>query len=194
MSLDTVVEDIREEARAHAEEIEESADERAAEIVADAEAEAEEIRQTAEREVEREIERKREQRIASANLEAKKERLEARREVLSTVREELEDRIATLPDDDREELVRVLLDAAGAEFEGAESVEVYTRSADADLVESILDDYDDYELAGEIDCIGGVVVESEDSRVRVNYTFDSLLEDVWEDNLKAISARIFEER
>jgi V/A-type H+-transporting ATPase subunit E len=194
MSLETVVEDIREEARERATAIEESADETAEEIVAEAEDEAETIRETAEAEVEREIERERDQRIASAKLEAKQERLEARREVLAEVRETLEERIATLPDDEREALVRTLLDAAAAEFDDDAALEVYTRPEDTDLLESILDDYDDYELAGEHDCLGGVVVESEESRVRVNNTFDSLLEDVWEDNLKQISAQIFEEK
>ncbi|MFB6134521.1 MAG: V-type ATP synthase subunit E [Halanaeroarchaeum sp.] len=194
MSLDTVVEDIREEARERVAEIEADAEERADEIVEEAEAEAEEIRETAEREVEREIEQEREQRIASAELEAKQERLEARRAVLADVREELEDRVASLPDDEREALVRELLDAAAAEFDDDASLQVYTRPADADLLESILDDYDDFELAGEHDCLGGAVVESESSRVRVNNTFDSLLEDVWEDNLKAISDILFEEQ
>lgn len=193
MSLETVVEDIREEARERATAIEESAEQTAEEIAADAEDEAETIRETAEAEVEREIERERDQRIASAKLEAKQERLEARREVLAEVRETLEERIATLPDDERESLVRTLLDAAASEFDAA-ALEVYTRPEDTDLLESILDDYDDYELAGDHDCLGGVVVESEESRVRVNNTFDSLLEDVWEDNLKQISAQIFEEK
>ena len=194
MSLDTVVEDIRQEARARAEEIAASAEERAETIVAEAEEEADEIRETAERDVEREIERKREQRIASAELEAKQERLEARREVLSTVRERLESRIDTLPDDERAELVRVLLEAAREEFDEGAVLEAYTRPEDTDLVEDVLDDFDDYDLAGEIDCLGGVVVESEDARIRVNNTFDSLLEDVWEENLKAVSERIFEEK
>ncbi|MFB6094567.1 MAG: V-type ATP synthase subunit E [Halanaeroarchaeum sp.] len=194
MSLDTVVEDIREEARARVEEIEESAESEAEEIVAAAEAEAEEIRETAAAEVEREIERERDQRIASAELEAKQERLEARREVLAEVRETVEERIETLPDDEREDLLRSLLDAAAEEFDDDATLRAYTREADADLLESILDEYDDCELAGEIDCLGGVVVESDESRVRVNNTFDSVLEDVWEDNLKQLSDRIFEER
>jgi len=194
MSLDTVVEDIREEARARVAEIEESAEERADAIVAEAESEAESIREQAEAEVEREIERERDQRIASAKLEAKQERLEARREVLSEVRETVEERIASLPDDEREELVRILLDAAATEFDDDATLRVYTRAADQDLLEDVIDDYERFDLAGEYDCLGGVVVESEQSRVRVNNTFDSLLEDVWEEHLKQISSSIFEEQ
>jgi len=37
------------------------------------------------------------------------------------------------------------------------------------------------------------VVESDASRVRVNNTFDSVLETVWEDQLKDVSTRLFEQ-
>ncbi|WP_254765900.1 V-type ATP synthase subunit E [Salinilacihabitans rarus] len=193
MSLDTVVEDIREEARARAEEIRDEGEARAEEITSAAEADAEEIREQAEREAEREIEQLREQRLSSAKLEAKQKRLEARRDVLGEVRERVEEELASLPDDTREELTRELLDAASVEFEEGNDVKVYGRADDRELIESILEDYDGYEYAGEYDCLGGVVVEGEGSRLRVNNTFDSMLEDVWEDNLREISDRLFEQ-
>ncbi|OYR79833.1 V-type ATP synthase subunit E, partial [Halorubrum distributum] len=40
---------------------------------------------------------------------------------------------------------------------------------------------------------GGVVAESDTSRVRVNNTFDSVLESVWDDELKNISERLFDQ-
>ena len=193
MSLETVVEDIRDEARERAKEIRSDAESRADEIVADAEADAEEIRSDAEAEAEREIEREREQRLSSAKLEAKQMRLEARRDALEDVRETAEEEIAAIDGDDREELTRALLDAAAEEFDADSDVSVYGRADDEDLISDILDDYDGYEYAGEHDCLGGVVVESETSRVRVNNTFDSVIDDVWENNLKEISARLFDE-
>ena len=194
MSLDTVAEDIRDEARARAEEIRSDADERAEQIIAEAEADAEEIRAERETEVEREIKQEREQKLSSAKLEAKQERLEARRDVLEDVRAQVEAEIANLEGDRREELTRTLLDAATEEFDEDATVQVYGRDDDADLLESILADYDGYEWAGEYDCLGGVVVESEEGRLRVNNTFDSVVEDVWEDELKEISTRLFDEQ
>ena len=73
-------------------------------------------------------------------------------------------------------------------------MQVYGRADDADLLEDVLADYDGYELAGERDCLGGVVVEGANSRVRVNNTFDSVLDTVWEDNLKEVSARLFDDQ
>jgi V/A-type H+-transporting ATPase subunit E len=193
MSLDTVVEDIRDEARARAEEIRSDADERAEGIVADAEADAEEILEERQRAVDRQIEQEREQKLSSAKLEAKQMRLEARRDVLQDVRESVEERIATM-EEGREELTRALLDDASEEFADGATVRVYGRGDDEALLTSILADYEGYELAGERDCLGGVVVESESSRVRVNNTFDSVLDDVWEDNLREVSAELFDER
>jgi V/A-type H+-transporting ATPase subunit E len=194
MSLETVVEDIREEARARAEEIRDQARQRADEIVEEAEEEAEQIRDQREREAEATIDQEREQTLSSAKLEAKQKRLEARRDALSSVREAVEERIAGLEGDRREELTRALLDAAAVEFEDSETVLVHGRADDQELLEDVLADYDGYEWAGEYDCLGGVVVESDTSRVRVNNTFDSILEDVWEDDLKDISAKLFEDR
>ena len=193
MSLETVVEDIRETARERAEEIRSEGESRAEEIVAEAEEDAEDILARAEREAEREVERMREQRVSSANLEAKQERLAARRDVLEGVREDVEERIAGLSGERREELTSELLDAAAAEFEGVDSASVYGRAEDADLLESLVADHDGYEYAGEYDCLGGVVVESDASRLRVNNTFDSIVEDVWEDELKRIAERLFED-
>jgi len=193
MSLDTVVEDIRDEARARAEEIRSEGDERAEGIVADAESDAEEILEEREQEIERRIEQEREQQLSSAKLEAKQLRLEARRDVLADVREDVEERIATM-DEEREELTRALLDDAAEEFDEGATVRVHGRAADDDLLESILADYVGYERAGDVDCLGGVVVESESSRIRVDNTFDSVLENVWEDNLRDVSTELFEDR
>jgi V/A-type H+-transporting ATPase subunit E len=193
MSLDTVVEDIRDEARARAEEIREEGEARADEIVADAEADADEIVADAEADAERQIEQEREQKLSSAKLEAKQKRLEARRDTLESVRETAEEELADLSGDDREELTRELLDAATEEFADADDVVVYGRADDEALIKEILEDYDGFEYGGKYDCLGGVVVESEESRLRVNNTFDSVLEDVWEDNLKEISSRLFEQ-
>ena len=192
MTLNTVAEDIREQARARAEEISEEAGADAEELLAEAEADADEIREEILGDADRQIEQEREQRLSSAKLEAKQERLEARRDVLQSVRDAVEKEIATLEGEEREELTRALLDAAATEIDSEEGVEVYGRTDDGALIESILADYDGFSYAGEFDCLGGVVVESQESRVRIKNTFDSVLADIWEDNLREISDRLFE--
>jgi V/A-type H+-transporting ATPase subunit E len=193
MSLDTVAEDIREQARARAEEIRQEAEEEAEEMLAEAEADAEQIREEKLAEADRTIEQEREQKLSSGKLEAKQARLEARRDVLQSVRDEVEAEIEGLDGEQRRELTESLLDAAATEYDDDASVHVYGRADDQELIEDLLADYDGFEYAGEYDCLGGIVAESAESRVRVKNTFDSILEDVWEDNLREISDRLFEQ-
>jgi len=192
MSLDTVVEDVRDEARARAEEIREAAESEADEIVAEAEADAERIREERLAEVDRQIDQEREQTLSSAKLEAKQERLGARRDVLEDVYDDVEAAIEGLDGDRRRELTETLLDATLAEFGAGADVAVYTRAEDVELVEDLVDGRN-AEVDGEVDCLGGVVAESDTSRVRVNNTFDSVLESVWDDELKNISERLFDQ-
>lgn len=192
MSLETVVEDIRETARERADERLAEAESEADRIISEAEAEAEEILEAAEADAERQIARERDQQRSSATLEAKQARLEARREELAAVREDVEQAVADLEDDTREALTRALLDDAAAEFEDVDSASVFGAESDAELLESVVADYDGFEHAGAVDCLGGVIVESEASRLRVNNTFDSVLEQVWDEELREISDRLFE--
>lgn len=192
MSLETVVEDIREEARARAAEIREEAEGEAEEIIAEAEDEAEEIIEQAEREAERQIERERERSRSSATLEAKQERLGARRDVLESVHDQVASAVADLDRDRRKELTAATIEAGLAEFDDDASIRVYGRESDAELLEELLENHENAQLDGTVDCLGGVVLESDASRVRVNNTFDSVLESVWEDELKNISDRLFE--
>jgi V/A-type H+-transporting ATPase subunit E len=193
MSLDTVVEDIRDEARARAEEISEDGERRAEEIISEAEADADEIREQAEQDIERTIEQEREQELSSAKLQAKQERLEARRDMLEQVRDRVEDDIAEMSGEQREQLTRELLESTTGEFNDDDAVAVYGAPSDEELLNSLLEEFEGYSYAGEYECLGGVVVESEESRVRVNNTFDSIIDTVWDENLKEISDRLFEQ-
>ncbi|MFB6253892.1 MAG: V-type ATP synthase subunit E [Halobacteriaceae archaeon] len=190
MSLETVVEDIRNEAKERRKEILEEAEQEANEILEEAKKDAAETLASAEEEVSEEIEQEREQRLSSAKLEAKQMRLEARRDALDEVKEAIEERIAALEGDERRELTQELIETASDEFD--EEAIVYGREEDTELLQSILTDYDDLSYGGTRECLGGVIVEGEQSRVRINNTFDSILEEVWEDNLKDVSDILFD--
>jgi V/A-type H+-transporting ATPase subunit E len=193
MSLEQVVDDITNEARNRAEEIRADAEEDAEAIIADAEEDAEAIKAERAAEVEDRIDQEREQAVSSANLEAKQARLEARRDVLADVREAVEEALIELSGERRESLTRSLIDNAATEFADDATVSVYGRHDDQALIEEILTDYDGFSVAGEVDCLGGVVVESDSSRVRVNNTFDSVLDTVWDENLKELSDHLFDQ-
>ncbi len=193
MSLETVVEDIREKAQAEAQAIREEGEEKANEIIAAAEEDAEEIREDAERRAEQKIQQEREQKLSSAKLQAKQQRLEAQRDVLDDVFDAAEEEIASLEGDERRELTETLLDVSANEFEDGSDVSVFGRETDAELIQDLVADRDGFSHEGSVSCIGGVVLESDSSRVRVDNTFDSILEEVWEENLREISSRLFDQ-
>lgn len=192
MSLETVVDDIRDEAQDQADSIRSAAEAEAAAIIDEAEADAEDILASAEEEASNQIGRERDRAKSSAGLEAKQERLAARRDLLEDVYAAVEEAIIELSGDQRQELTTAVLKAGIAEFDDDASIRVYCREGDEELLETILTDFDDATLDGTVSCLGGVVLESDEARVRVNNTFDSILETVWEDELKDISDKLFD--
>lgn len=192
MSLDSVADDIREQAREEADEILAEAEAEAESIIAEAKQDAEEIVETREREIERQIAQEREQGLSSANLEAKQLRLRARRDELDNVRDAVSNRIGAIEGDEREQLTAPLLDAALEEFGPDEELIVHGRAEDEDLLQTLTDD-DRLTVGDPVECLGGVIVEGTETNVRVDNTFDAILDDVWDDSLRAISDRLFDE-
>jgi Archaeal/vacuolar-type H+-ATPase subunit E len=193
MSLDTVAEDIRAQAQAEAEEIVQTAEQEAETLREQAETEASEIQEQRLAEAENTIEQEREQELSSASLEAKQLRLEARRDALTRVRTDIETELENIDGEKRRTLTKQLLDNTIAEFDDG-PIEIYCRADDRELLEQLAERYDDKELryAGEADCLGGVVAESDSSQVRVTNTFDAVLADVWDENLRETADRLFD--
>jgi V/A-type H+-transporting ATPase subunit E len=191
MSLDTVITDITAEAEAEADALRESAAQEAEEIVEAARDTAADVLADAETAVEATIDREREQAIASAKLEAKQLRLGARREVLAEVRAATEAALGTMEGERREQLTRALVDAAVAEFDAGE-LTLHGREADAELLSTIAADHDALEVGDPIGCLGGVIIESSAADVRVNNTFDTILEQMWDREVSAVSDELFD--
>lgn len=192
MSLESVAEDIREQARAEAEAIRAEAVGEAQSLLEDAEADAEELLAEREADIERQIEQERERGLSSAKLEAKQLRLGARRDALESVREAVEGRIEAIDGDERRELTEASLAAAVDEFDEGEELVVRGRSADAELLDDLVADDARLRAGDPVECLGGVVVEGTTTSVRVDNTFDAVLKEVWEDNLRSISDSLFE--
>jgi len=191
MGLETVVDDIKDEARTRAEEIAQEAEEEAEEILEEARQEAESIKEEERESAEKRAKELREQEISSAKLEARKMRSRERRDLLAELRADVSEELADV-EEGREEMTRNLLEGAIEEL-GEDTGAVYAAEGDEELVKEILDDYDGFEYGGTTDILGGVVVEASDGDVRVNNSFDSVLETVWNDSLKEVSERLLGE-
>ena len=191
MSLETVVEDIREKARGDAERILSESDAEGKEIIDKARKEASVNRAVGKEEISRKIELEKEQKFSSTNLAAKQKTLEKKRDLLELVRQEIENEISQIKGKEREELTGKLIESSIKEFTGVKDVVVYGNLEDEKLLKSLLKKHKGVKYGGEYECIGGVVMESESARMRVNNTFDSIIETVWTEELKNISELLF---
>ena len=182
MGLDSVLEEITKEGRAKIEEIRQEARNEADKILKEAEREVEELLEKAKQEAEREAERRKRQEISATNLEVKRRLLTKKKEVLDEVLERLREKIANLPEKERKKLLKAIL-----QKHGDKGVKVYCSERDQKEVKKL----SKLEVAGTIECIGGVILENEDGSVRLNYTFDEILQQVYEKNIKEVSERLF---
>ena len=191
MSLETVVEDIREKARGDAERILSESDAEGKEIIDKARKEASVNRAVGKEEISRKIELEKEQKFSRTNLAAKQKTLEKKRDLLELVRQEIENEISQIKGKEREELTGKLIESSIKEFIGVKDVFVYGNLEDEKLLKSLLKKHKGVKYGGEYEWIGGVVMESESARMRVNNTFDSIIETVWTEELKNISELLF---
>ena len=116
--------------------------------------------------------------ISSANLEVKRLRLNKRKELLDQVYNKIYESIKSMPASKAEKLLSVLI----AKHE-ADGVRIYSNKNSEAIVKKL----SSLSYAGNIDCIGGIVLENEDGTVRLDFTYDSILKNVYERSLKQIS-------
>ncbi len=183
MGLENVVNDILEQAKSEVATIEAEAQDEADNIINEAKAKAKTIITEIQAKIEADIQRKIKQEKSSAQLEVKRTALNAKKDVLDSVYESAREAISSLSSEKNVELLKAILDNYGSD-----GTRVYSNGRDARLVQEMTD----LTFMGEIDCIGGLVIENDDGSVRLDNTFDNILDDVSEQTLKPVSDILFE--
>jgi V/A-type H+/Na+-transporting ATPase subunit E len=182
MGLETVIKDIMGAAQAEVNMINADADAEVSQILDDARQTAKEIMGNRLAKAEDDIKRLRQQEISSANLEVKRTMLNARKEVLDTAYNNAVESIVSLPEAKQEELLKAIID--NNESNGKK---IYSNKDSEELVKKL----SSLEYAGNINTIGGVVIENEDGTIRLDYTYDIILKNVNEQTLKQTSDILF---
>ena len=181
MGLETVKEEIIGNARKQEEALLAEARQKAAEIIKDAEREIETFREKSEAEAKRLMEITKKQELASAELEGKKMLLEAKKQLIGMVFAGVQKKIDALDSKKMAAYMDNLLEKAKNDIEVAK---VYCSKKDAKLLKGI-----DMEAK---DMIGGIIAENKDGTIRVDYSFESILQSVKDSELQGISKILFE--
>lgn len=120
--------------------------------------------------------------LSSTNIRFHKMLLEAKRSILDELHNQLVERFSNMSASERKALLHKLIEKARKELPDAKYF--YCNARDRELVKGL-------QFKDLIDCLGGVIVENSDGTIRINYTFDVLLQSVKELHLNEIAKKIF---
>lgn len=181
MGLDDVAGDIRAAGKARAEAILKEAREEKEKLLSEAAEKARGLKEDRAREAQKAVAQLRVQELSAADLEVKRNRLSMERALLEAAAQKARERLAGLPASEDEALLSALLKKCppGYRVHSAKRNEAFIRSRPS------------VPYAGNIRCLGGVMFESPDGTVRMDFTYDTMLKEVVERTLKDIHDLLF---
>jgi V/A-type H+-transporting ATPase subunit E len=184
MSLNKVVEDILRRGKEREQEIIRLGENERGEQLKLADKRTAENKIKAERRNASHIEQMERQEVSSAELESKKTALAAQRTVMEELRGQVLAELAAYPADKRKKLYSKLVAMAKKELG---ECYVYSNKGDQALLQLNAGMVN----GGVIDCSGGLVFESKDRAVRLDFRFETMLDDVWNKRMREIYGKLF---
>ena len=180
MGLETVKEEILSNSKEQSNSIIAEARKEANRIMRGAENKIEVMKEKSEEETKRILDTIKRQELANAELENKKILLEAKKEVIDNVFSEAKKKLENLDDKKKEAIIKRLLEKAKNEIEIAH---IYCNKKDIKLLKGF--------SAETNEIIGGLITENKERTIRVDYSFDIILESINESELQNISKILF---
>jgi len=180
MGLEAVKEEIISNAKIEADTLIAEARKEAGKITKEAEKKIEEMKEKSNEEIKKKIDTIKKQELASAELENKKMLLEAKKQLIESVFIEVQKKLVALNEKKREEYIKKLLEKIKNDIEAAN---VYCSKKDLKLLKDF--------KAEAIEIIGGLMAENKDRTIRVDYSFDTILETIKEKELQEINKILF---
>ncbi|HIK00218.1 TPA: hypothetical protein H1016_01625 [archaeon] len=188
MGLEEVELDIKKRIESKVDAIKNAAEKEAAQILDNSKTRVRELKQQRDLEIQKLEAELKNRETAAANLSARKLKMDAKKEAIESVYLRIKEKLTALEQNKREGILSALIGEAVHELHGAKHV--FCNSSDRDLAEKIAKK-NGLLISGTIDCEGGVVVENSDHTVRVDYTYEMLLEIFRKESLKDISEQLF---
>ena len=152
----------------------------AGKIAKEAEKKVEEMKEKSEADFKKMAETIKRQATASAELENRKMILEAKKQIIDAVFAEAQKKLESLSDSKREAWMKKLLEKAGKEFGIAH---VYCNKKDAKLVKGL--------NAEPAAIIGGLIAENREKTIRIDYSFETFLETIKNNELQNVNKLLF---
>lgn len=122
--------------------------------------------------------------VSGAELESKRMLLESQKKVMDELKEEILVDLAKIPIDRRKRMYSKLVARAKSELG-----DCYVYSTEKD--KALLQLPSGMQIGGTMDSRGGLIFESKDKTVRLDFRFETLLDDLWSSKLKEIYEHLF---
>jgi V/A-type H+-transporting ATPase subunit E len=185
MAMEEVAKDILDKASKEADLRIQAAENERAKILQEADLKIENMRKAEEKELQDNLARMRRQEVSSAELEAKKIVLNKRKEILNKTFEETLSELTNMSPHDKSALYKKILTD---EKKTIHRPKVFCPKGEADLLAGLRG----CECLTEMDMSPGLILENEDGSVRLDYRFKTILETIWDRELKTVSNMLFE--
>ncbi len=181
MALDTVVESVLATSKDKVAQINVESDQEVARMLNEARERAAEIKSRKEAVVGHTTEAIERREISSANLEVKRSELNVHKDLMEKARVMLMEKIQNLPKKDNEAMIKKMLEPYDLK-----DMKVYSNKRDEAFISSLAPIY-----GGNLDIIGGVVIESKDGALRYDLTYETLAREVFNNRMKEVSRILF---
>jgi V/A-type H+-transporting ATPase subunit E len=191
MGLESVIEEIREKGRKESEALKKEADTEVSSRLSEARSKADHIRSAARDEVEKQVSRMMGQEVSAAQLVVRREILNAQKGLLDEVYSGALHSLSQLPPDFHKDAIRALLIKAKADIPAAV---VHCSPRDLPTLQGLLagdSSLNGFIAGSTVDIPGGVIVESKDGQLQLDYSYRTFLDSVWESGLKDASDLLF---
>jgi V/A-type H+/Na+-transporting ATPase subunit E len=191
MGLEVVIEELREKGKKEEDRIRQETQAEVRRILAEAQEKSGKIKLAADQDVERQTAHLMNQEVSAANLVVKRQLLNTQKDLLDQVYQAALSKIAGLPEDFQRAAMKNLLLKAKTEIQ--EGV-VHCNSRDRETLSRLLASdpaLKGYVVGKAVETEGGVLIESKDGELQIDYSYRTFLDGIWETGLKDASGMLF---
>ena len=191
MGLESVVNEIRDKGQKEAAAIRKETSDEVEKILKSAQNRAEKIKMAANEEVDKQVTHIQGQEVSAANLVVKRDLLNAQKSLLDQVYKSTLTSVSGLPESFHKETMVKLLNKAKTEIpQGI----VHSNQRDLNALKEILSkdpEFRTYTPGEPVNIEGGIVLESMDGELQIDYSYRNFLDIVWEARLKDAADILF---
>jgi V/A-type H+-transporting ATPase subunit E len=183
MGLEELKEEILEKANAFARKLIDEGNWEAGKIAKETDAQVRDLLEKSDLETSKLIESMERKEVSGAEFDAKKAKLDMKKEMVEKAFSNVEASLSEMPEKKREQYIRKLVEKAKKEIEVAF---VYAKSDDRKIIEKMSGVK--YKPA---DITGGIIAENKDGSIRVDYSYDEMLDSIKKESMQEIAEKLF---